>query len=219
MKTASARSLRRLPQVVALALCMTFALSAHAQQATNAAASQKDTSQQLLQRINELEAKVKQLEEKQAAPAAVPEPVAEGPTVHDRDYLTFSDHGNHAERISVIHVAYVNSTYEFLNEAMLLNNTNIGLPSSNSLGAYSQVSRKFGAHRPYFRYAYMNLSPGDQIYSDPTEGQVVTRRNGPSLGLRYDFTEHTAFKLPYDRLAQRDLPTSNGIATQFAFTF
>jgi hypothetical protein len=119
----------------------------------------------------------------------------------------------------VVHVVYLNSNYEFLNEAMLLTNTNIGLPSSNSTGFYSQVSRKFGAYRPYFRYAYMNLSPSDQIYSDPTEGEVVTRRNGPSLGLRYDFTEHTAFKLQYDRLAVRGLPSSNGVATQFAFTF
>ena len=135
------------------------------------------------------------------------------------DYLTFADHGNHAERISVFHVVYLNSSYEFLNEVMWLAHTNIGLPSSDSAGFYSQVSRKFGAYHPYFRYAYMNLSPSDQIYSDPTEGEVVTRRNGPSIGLRYDFTEHTAFKLQYDRVALRARPSSNGVATQFAFTF
>jgi hypothetical protein len=136
-----------------------------------------------------------------------------------RDYLTFPDLGNHAERISALHVVYMNSSYESLNEVMLLTNTNIGLPSSNSVGFYSQFSRKFGAYRPYFRYAYMNLSPSDQIYSDPTEGDVVTRRNGPSIGLRYDFTEHTAFKLQYDRVALRGQPSSNGVGTQFAFTF
>ncbi len=135
------------------------------------------------------------------------------------DHLTFADLGNHTERISVAHVVYLNTTYEFLNEVMLVNHTNIGLPSSNSLGAYTQFSRRFGSYRPYFRYAYMNVSASDQVYSDPTEGEVVTRRNGPSFGLRYDFTEHTAFKLQYDRLERRDLPTSNGLATQFAFTF
>jgi hypothetical protein len=59
MKTASSPVVRKVPQVVSLALCMTFALSVHAQQATSAATSQSDSNQQLLQRINELEAKVK----------------------------------------------------------------------------------------------------------------------------------------------------------------
>ena len=36
------------------------------------------------------------------------------------DYLTFSDNVNHSELISTIHVVYLNSTYEFLNEAMLV---------------------------------------------------------------------------------------------------
>jgi hypothetical protein len=79
----------RLSQV--LALCTTFALSAQAQQASTAAAVPNDATQQLLQRVNELEAKVKQLEANQAAPAPPPPPapaptpeaVFEMPTVHE----------------------------------------------------------------------------------------------------------------------------------------
>ncbi len=79
------------------------------------------------------------------------------------DYLTFPDFGNYTESSSTILVAYLNSTYEFLNEVMLVHHTNIGLPSSNSLGAYSQMSGGFGSYRPYFRYACMNASASDQI--------------------------------------------------------
>jgi hypothetical protein len=84
---------------------------------------------------------------------------------------------------------------------------------------YSQFSRKFGRYRPYFRYQYINAGVDEPIYGDPTDGPVVGRRNGPSLGLRYDFTAHTAFKLQYDRMQRRGIPTSNGLDSQFAFTF
>jgi hypothetical protein len=63
MKTAFAASVLGVRQVIGLALTMTFAISAHAQQATTTA--QTDTNQQLLQRID-------QLEEKQVAPAPPP---------------------------------------------------------------------------------------------------------------------------------------------------
>lgn len=414
MKTASASSLLRVPRIISLSLIMTFAVSVRAQQANSGATSQNDVNQQLLQRINELEAKVKQLEEKQAAPAPAPEPVVEGPSVNsvndrlklnvfgdvgyeandlkpshntfeigsldlfmtahvsekvsalgeilfiaqsdnsitpdverlllqyrhndyftagigryhtsigyyntayhqgawfqtaiDRpfmyafddeggflplqevgvttsglipsgklglsyvaevgngrnhllggepaqnaqdsnngkavnialsarpgwlqgldvgfsmyhDYLTFSDNINHSELISTVHVVYVNSTYEFLNEAMLVRHvgsSNGGPGVFHTPAFYTQLSRKFGAYHPYFRYQYINAGVNEPIYGDPTDGPVVGRRNGPSLGLRYDFTEHTAFKLQYDRLQERGVPTSNGLDTQFAFTF
>jgi hypothetical protein len=43
--------------------------------------------------------------------------------------------------------------------------------------------------------------------------------NGPSVGIRYDFTAHSAFKFQYDRISERDLPTVNGLTAQIAFTF
>ena len=138
------------------------------------------------------------------------------------DFLTFSDGINHSELISTVHVVYVNSTYEFLNEGMLVRHvgTSTGAPGVfNTPAFYSQLSRKFGAYRPYFRYQYINAGVNEPIYGDPTDGPVVGRRNGPSVGLRYDFTEHTAFKLQYDLLQARGTPTSSQLDTQFAFTF
>jgi hypothetical protein len=104
MKTISAASVLRVPRVmvsrvIGLALCITVALSAHAQQATNGATSPDDTNQQLLRRIDQLEAKVKQLEEKQvpaaSAPAPEPAPAVETPPVHVvADRLRFNVFGD-----------------------------------------------------------------------------------------------------------------------------
>jgi hypothetical protein len=118
------------------------------------------------------------------------------------------------------HVVYLNSRYEFLNEAMLVRHT---MPTGGQVfhtpGFYTEISRRYGGYRPYFRYSYVNAPENDPIYSDPSDATRVTRQNGPSVGVRYDFTEHTVFKLQYDRLAIRNQKTSNGLATQFAFTF
>jgi hypothetical protein len=138
------------------------------------------------------------------------------------DYLTFSDNINHSEYISTAHVVYVNSSYEFLNEAMLVRhvNTSTGAPGVfHTPGFYTQFSRRFSSYRPYFRYEYINAGTEEPIYGDPTDGPVVRRRNGPSVGLRWDFSEHAAGKLQYDRRYIRELGAANGIATQFAFTF
>jgi hypothetical protein len=138
------------------------------------------------------------------------------------DNLTFSDNINHSELITTAYATFLNSNYEFLNEVMMVRHVgdSEGGPGVFHTPAfYTQFSRRFASYRPYVRYQYINAGVQEPIYGDPTDGPVVGRRNGPSLGLRYDFTEHTAFKIQYDRLSVRGLPTSNGIDTQFAFTF
>ena len=79
MKHAASRILSKLGRVTGLALWVVLAVSASAQQVPDANANQNDSTKQLLDRITELEAKVKQLEEKQAtttslSPASSPEP-------------------------------------------------------------------------------------------------------------------------------------------------
>src|SRR3954464_15072372 len=73
---------QKLPSVLGLALCVGFALVTHGQQAPDVAPHQSDFDQSLLQRINELEAKVKQLQEKQAADMPAPAPAVEEPRVN-----------------------------------------------------------------------------------------------------------------------------------------
>jgi hypothetical protein len=138
------------------------------------------------------------------------------------DYVTFSDNINHGELISTAYAAYVNSTYEFLNEAMMVRHelSSTGTPGVFHTPAfYTQFSRRFGSYRPYVRYQYINAGDNEPIYGDPTDGPVVGRRNGPSVGVRYDFSEHAASKLQYDHLFVRGQGASNQVAAQFAFTF
>jgi hypothetical protein len=155
-----------------------------------------------------------------ARPAAVPD-LQVGFSIY-HDYITFPDNINHSELISTAYAVYVNSKYELLNEAMLVRHTTTraGAPGIFHTSAfYTQLSRAFGKYRPYFRYEYFNSSDNDPIYGNPDDGEVLGRRNGPSVGLRYDFNEHAAFKLQYDRLAIAGEDSSNTLGIQFAFTF
>jgi hypothetical protein len=422
MKTASEPSILKVPQIISLALIMTLALSAHAQQATSDATTQADSDQQLQQRIKELETKVKQLEDKPAPPAPAPPPAPEpqptidapvvnevAPRLHlnvfgdvgaqgfnhspdtflfgsldlfmtarlsdkastlgevlfiaqsdntieadverllfryrQDDYLTasigryhtwvgyyntafnygefletttdrpfmyaFDDRGGvlpmqdvginftgkipsgnlglnyvvelgngrawglnaqpaqnnqdtnnsksingglfirpekisglqmgfsvrHdnltvpgpavSETIATVHAVYINRGYEILNEGMFVSHVEPTGPTFNTSGFYTQLSRAFHAYRPYFRYQYFNAPSDDPVYiyatpndfSPPTVQGFVGRVNGPSAGIRYDFTAHSAFKLQYDRISERNLPTVNGLTAQIAFTF
>ena len=146
------------------------------------------------------------------------------------DYVTFTDNINHGEMISTFHVVYTNSTYEFLNEAALVRHTiaSDGSPGVfHTPGFYTQFSRKFGKYRPYLRYQYMNAGVTEPIFGDAADGTVVGRRNSASVGVRWDFSDHSAWKLQYDHLTQRGsdfvsdrtVRTGNGIATEFSFAF
>ncbi len=118
------------------------------------------------------------------------------------------------ENIFSTHVVYQTLSFEFLNEAVLIQHKLEGLNKTLNLpGFYSQISRQFGRFRPYFRYQYVNLSKDDPILGD------VGRRNGPSFGIRYNFTEFAAFKIQYDRTDRPHRKSLNEIIAQIAFTF
>ncbi|HEV8487304.1 MAG TPA: hypothetical protein VGV87_27395 [Blastocatellia bacterium] len=131
-----------------------------------------------------------------------------------RDALSPEGLPRFRETIGAAHVVYTNSTYELLNEALLVRHTPKGSGRPfNTAGFYTQISRKFDKARPYFRYQYVNSPDGEPILGD------VGRVNGPSLGLRYDVSEFAAFKLQYDRTGRRALEPFNGLTLQLAFTF
>jgi hypothetical protein len=138
------------------------------------------------------------------------------------DNLTFPDKINHDELISTVYLIYANSNYEFLNEGLLVRHSGsrTGAPAIfHTPGFYTQFSRRFGKYRPYFRYSYVNAGVTEPIYGDPADGPLVGRRNGPTIGLRYDLNDHAAFKLQYDHLAQRGQSGFNALETQFSFAF
>ena len=57
------------------------------------------------------------------------------------------------------------------------------------------------------------MPSGDPLFAS------VGRYEGPSLGLRMDFTDYAALKVQYNRLYTRDALPKNGVDTQVAFTF
>jgi hypothetical protein len=79
--------------------------------------------------------------------------------------------------------------------------------------AYSQISKQFGAYRPYFRYQYVNAPNNEPIFPD------VQLRAGPSAGLRFDASESVALKFQYDYTFLRNQPGVNDLELQLGFTF
>lgn len=135
------------------------------------------------------------------------------------DYLSDVNNLKVSETIPILYVVYNTSRYEWLNEAMLVRHATPVGPVFHTPGFYTQFSRGFGPYRPYFRYSYVNAPENDPIYGNETEEPEVGRINGPTVGIRYDFTEHSAFKLQYDREGMDGEKSTNGASAQFAFTF
>ena len=118
------------------------------------------------------------------------------------------------QNLESVYVVFLNSAWEFLNEAVMLSNHVTGIAESfRSPMAYVQIARKFGMYKPYFRYQYVRDNPLDPV--NLLKGTYY----GPSTGLRIDFTEYAAFKLQFNHLYQSNQLAANGLNAQVAFTF
>jgi BMFP domain-containing protein YqiC len=129
-----------------------------------------------------------------------------------RDSLTPAGAPRVGQSIMAGHVVYQNRLYEVLNEAVVVRHEREGRVFYTP-GLYTQFSRRFGDLRPYARYQYVNVPGDDPVYPD------VGRRNGPSVGLRYDVSEFAAFKAQYDHTQRRRQSPIDELLLQFAFTF
>jgi hypothetical protein len=132
------------------------------------------------------------------------------------------------ETIVTAHAVFINSQYEILNEAVYVRHTEPPTASVfNTSAFYTQFSRRFRAYRPYFRYQYFNAPNDDPVYfysnrnnyAPLSAASFIGRLNGPSVGIRYDFTDYSALKFQYDRISLRGFSTVNGLTSQLAFTF
>jgi len=131
-----------------------------------------------------------------------------------RDLLTPLGRPKVDESILAFHAVLVRSNFEWLNEALLVRHAPAGSSHVfDTPGFYTQISRQFGAFRPYFRYQYINAPNGEPIFPD------VTLRQGPSFGIRYDASESVAVKLQYDFTDLRRQAAFNSLALQVGFTF
>lgn len=139
------------------------------------------------------------------------------------DNLTPAALPNISENIIAAHAVFVRPSFEWLNEALLIRHAPNGTSRVfNTPGFYTQLSRRFGSYRPYFRYQYVNAADAEPLF-----GPQVGLQHGPAIGLRYDPSESVAFKLQYDYTSRRQLQpinglpnqSVNGLAAQLGFTF
>jgi hypothetical protein len=118
------------------------------------------------------------------------------------------------QTIMAVHVVYLGRAFEMLNEGIVVRHVTTGTQRTyNTTSFYTQMARKFGDLQPYVRYQFVNAPASEPIFKD------LGRRNGPSLGLRYDVSEYAAFKVQYDREERRGLRGVNKLGMQLAFTF
>lgn len=118
------------------------------------------------------------------------------------------------ETILAAHVVYTRPDFEWLNEALMVRHAPDGLSrTSVTSGFYSQISKRFGSYRPYFRYQYVNAPDTEPLFPD------VGLRHGPSVGVRFDASESVALKLQYDYTALRNKSAIQALALQVGFTF
>jgi hypothetical protein len=117
------------------------------------------------------------------------------------------------ETILAAHAVYIGPTFEWLNEALVIRHTPVGERLYDTPGWYTQISKRFGSYRPYFRYQYLNAADSEPLFPD------IRLRAGPSVGIRYDPTDFVALKFQYDYTTLRANPGMSGLALQAGFTF
>lgn len=119
------------------------------------------------------------------------------------------------QTISSAYVVFIDSRWEFMNEAVLMHHQLIdGGRSWNSPMGYTQIAYRIASRfRPYFRFQEVNIPDSDPVSA------FVGRYEGPSAGLRWDVFDYAALKLQYNRVFLRDAAAQNGMETALAFTF
>jgi hypothetical protein len=130
-----------------------------------------------------------------------------------RDVLTPGVPARIGETILAAHAVFIRTNFEWLNEALVIRHTPQGGRLYDTPGGYTQISKRFGSYRPYFRYQYLNAADSEPLFPD------IRLRAGPSVGIRYDPTDFVALKFQYDYTSLRANPAMNGLALQAGFTF
>lgn len=134
-----------------------------------------------------------------------------------RDLLTPIAQPRVNETIWDYYVVYNGHNYQWLNEALLVREAPQGPSStatSNIPGFYTQLSKRFGAFTPYFRYQYVNAP-----LSGPVFYTNVGLQYGPSVGLRYDLSDFVAWKVQYDYTSLKNGQSYQTVTLQACFTF
>jgi hypothetical protein len=148
-----------------------------------------------------------------ARPAVLPGLRIGGSYYHDRiSDLAAGTDVRLGQGIGNVHVVYTGHGIESLNEGFLIRHDYGNSRVFNTAAFYSQISKRWGRVRPFFRYQYINANE-KSIFED------VGLRHGPSLGARFEFNDNIAFKAQLDHTLRKGLSDLNGAHLQLAFTF
>lgn len=131
------------------------------------------------------------------------------------DLLTTDGLPDITQTIFCGHAIYSTPAFEWLNEALLFRHEAAGVVHYTP-AFYTQLAKQFGKFRPFVRYQYLNAPVADPLFSYLGLAGV---RHGPSVGLRYDFTDLTTIKLQYDHYFEPGNTTVNQFTAQVGFTF
>ena len=149
-----------------------------------------------------------------ARPESIPGLQVGGSIYHDR--IKDRSHGSEASLGQTIvngHIVYIRHGIEFLNEGFLIRHAYQQSSTVYNMPAfYSQISKQFHRVRPFFRYQYINGNQGGFL-------EEFVLRQGPSLGVRFDFNDSIAFKTQLDHTMRKGQPDLNGLHLQLAYTF
>jgi len=81
---------------------------------------------------------------------------------------------------------------------------------------YSQVSRKFGKFRPYARLEWRFSPAGDPLLAYIGENASIW---GPTVGVRFDFTQMMAIKAEYEHEEQTGVSAVDQLTVQWTFRY
>jgi hypothetical protein len=83
----------------------------------------------------------------------------------------------------------------------------------NTVSGYTQASYLMGRFRPYFRFDYQNVPMADPIF------ESLGRKDGPSVGVRFNLSDFVGLKVQYGRLGVSLGPTANDAEAQVVYSF
>jgi hypothetical protein len=122
------------------------------------------------------------------------------------------------EWISSGHVVWAKENPEFIAEFANVNHSEVGrFGSFNSQAYYVQFGYRLPAFeqrwKPYYRWEYIHIPSSDPVFTG------VPSLAGSVVGMRYDITTFSAFKVEYRNQRRPGLPRINGAYAQTSFTF
>jgi hypothetical protein len=112
--------------------------------------------------------------------------------------------------------AYKTSLFEWLTEGVFIRQAPVGGPAHWTTAGYTQVSRKFGKFRPYARLEFRNSPSSDPLLAYLGQNVSVW---GPSIGVRWDFTQMMALKVEYEHTEQRGASALDQLTFQWSFRY